>query len=397
MKFHTRIKLLFFAITLVFNSFLIAQGETTKGIQFFHGTFAEALEKANKEGKLIFMDAYTSWCGPCKRMSASVFPDPVAGDFFNPTFINLKIDMEKEEGPTLSKRYNVQSYPTLLFLDGSGEIVHRASGARPVDGLIDLGKEALLKYDKSGDYAKLYNEGKRDHETVLAYIKSLNQAGRPSLKITNDYLLTQKDLTTPENLDIILNGATDADSKVFEYLIQNKDAIIKLKSKETFETRVYACCKKTATKALEYRNESLLKDAQSKMKHHPSREQEFKYDTDLQFYGQTGNAAKYLKSAKSYASKVAKKDPEKLSALITKNSLYFKNDKSIGALSEVCAKKAMKYGMATNYYVNYAAILSLNGKKQEALKIAKQALELAKAKKEPTQMIESYINQLTAQ
>ena len=77
MKFHTRIKLLFFAITLVFNSFLIAQGETTKGIQFFHGTFAEALEKANKEGKLIFMDAYTSWCGPCKRMSASVFPDPV--------------------------------------------------------------------------------------------------------------------------------------------------------------------------------------------------------------------------------------------------------------------------------------------------------------------------------
>ncbi len=60
-------------------------------------------------------------------------------------------------------------------------------------------------------------------------------------------------------------------------------------------------------------------------------------------------------------------------------------------------KKALKYGMATNYYVNYAAILLQNGKKQEALKIAKQALELAKAKKEPTQMIESYINQLTAQ
>ncbi len=153
-----------------------------------------------------------------KECQLQSFPDPVAGDFFNPTFINLKIDMEKEEGPTLSKRYNVQSYPTLLFLDGSGEIVHRASGARPVDGLIDLGKEALLKYDKSGDYAKLYNEGKRDHETVLAYIKSLNQAGRPSLKITNDYLLT-KDLTTPENLDIILNGATDADSEKFSNIL----------------------------------------------------------------------------------------------------------------------------------------------------------------------------------
>ncbi|MBK7467130.1 MAG: hypothetical protein IPJ43_10035 [Saprospiraceae bacterium] len=150
-------------------------------------------------------------------------------------------------------------------------------------------------------------KGKRDHETILGYIKALNQAGKPSLKITNDYLLTQKDLSTKENLEIILTGATDADSKVFDNLIQHKDAIIKLKSKEIFENKVIACCKKTFYKAKEYRNETLLQDAQSKMKNVPSKAKEFKFDTDLQYYGETGNVAAFTKAAKGYASKIAKK------------------------------------------------------------------------------------------
>lgn len=382
------------AVCALISFSLLAQADDTKGIQFFHGTFKEALELANKEGKLIFMDAYTAWCGPCKRMAASVFPDPAAGDYFNPTFINMKVDMEKEEGPSISQKYGVQSYPTFLFIDGSGTLVHRSSGGRPVDGLIDLGKEALSKYDKSGDIAKLYNDGQRDAATVLLYIKALNQAGKPSLKITNDYLATQKDLSTNENLEIILNGATEADSKVFDYLVQYKDKIKQIKSTETFETRVYACCRKTFNKALQFRNENLLHDAQTKMKHHPAKQQEFIYDTDQQFYGETGNAAMYLKSIKSYVKKVAKKDPEKLSYLSQRSINYFKTDKSIGTFAEDCAMKAMQYGANTNYYLNYASILLNNGKKGEAIKIAKKALDLAKTKNEPTNLIENYINSI---
>ena len=395
MKFYMRLVYIIVALSATFGMSVSAQGENTKGIQFFHGTFKEAMELASKEGKLIFMDAYTSWCGPCKRMAASVFPDPVAGEFFNPTFINMKVDMEKEEGPSLSQKFNVQSYPTLLFIDGSGNLVHRASGARPVDGLIDLGKEALAKVDKSGDFAKLYNEGKRDHETILGYIKALNQAGKPSLKITNDYLLSQKDLSTKENLEIILTGATDADSKVFDYLIQHKDAIIKLKSKEIFENKVIACCKKTFYKAKEYRNETLLQDAQSKMKNVPLKAKEFKFDTDLQYYGETGNVAAFTKAAKGYASKIAKKDAQKLSTLANQCMQYFKGNKSISQLAEQFAKKAMLSGSGnSNYYMNYASILENNGKKQDAILIVRKALELAKSKNEPTNAIETYLLQL---
>ncbi|MEZ4982775.1 MAG: thioredoxin family protein [Saprospiraceae bacterium] len=94
-------------------------------MDFFHGTWEEALEEATKQEKVIFVDTYASWCGPCKRMAATVFPNAKAGEFFNKHFINVKLDYEKEEAATFRKKYPVQAFPTLYFIDYDGE------GARP--------------------------------------------------------------------------------------------------------------------------------------------------------------------------------------------------------------------------------------------------------------------------
>ena len=80
---------------------------SAQGIEFFHGTWAEALEKAKSEERLIFVDAFAAWCGPCKRMAAQTFPDPKAGEFFNANFINLKIDMEKPENALIRRDIEV--------------------------------------------------------------------------------------------------------------------------------------------------------------------------------------------------------------------------------------------------------------------------------------------------
>lgn len=80
------------------------------GVNFEHITFDEALAKAKAENKLVFMDCYTSWCGPCKYMSETIFPQEKAGEFFNPKFVCVKFDMEKGEGPELGK--NLESEPT---------------------------------------------------------------------------------------------------------------------------------------------------------------------------------------------------------------------------------------------------------------------------------------------
>lgn len=114
--------------------------DESKGIQFFNGTFEDALERAKAENKLIFLDAYASWCGPCRRMKSKVFTQEDVGSYFNSKFINLKIDMEKGEGPALSQQYNVQAYPTLFFLNHEGDVKQVAVGYYSPNRLLELAK-----------------------------------------------------------------------------------------------------------------------------------------------------------------------------------------------------------------------------------------------------------------
>ena len=109
----------------------------TDGIKFEAGTLQHALDKAKEAGKLVFLDAYTSWCGPCKMMSANVFPMDEVGRVFNPRFVSLKMDMEKGEGPKVAKRYGIEVYPTMLILDAEGNEIKRIVGARQPQQLID--------------------------------------------------------------------------------------------------------------------------------------------------------------------------------------------------------------------------------------------------------------------
>ncbi|AWL08697.1 Protein-disulfide reductase [Aquirufa nivalisilvae] len=98
------------------------------GIEFFHGSFKQALAKAKKENKLIFFDAYTSWCGPCKVLKTKVFPDKELGEYMNAKFISIGVDMEAGEGPQLANMYPVEGYPTLMFMDASGKVKKKVLG-----------------------------------------------------------------------------------------------------------------------------------------------------------------------------------------------------------------------------------------------------------------------------
>lgn len=114
------------------------------GISFKKTSFEDAKAEAKKTGKLIFIDAYTDWCGPCKRMAATSFKDPQVGDIYNKNFINLKVEMEKDkDGPELARKYRVVAYPTLLIIDGNGKLVKQAVGMRNKDQLIALAKSVL--------------------------------------------------------------------------------------------------------------------------------------------------------------------------------------------------------------------------------------------------------------
>jgi len=121
----------------------ITDKDPVKGIEFFDGTWEEAVALSEKEGKPIFLDAYASWCGPCKMLKSRVFTNEEVGSYYNDNFINMKMDMEKGEGKALARKYRVTAYPSLFFINADGSLRKKAVGYHNPDQIIQLGKTAL--------------------------------------------------------------------------------------------------------------------------------------------------------------------------------------------------------------------------------------------------------------
>lgn len=119
-------------------------GDLDEGIKFFQGSWSDALKKSDKSDKLIFLDAYAAWCGPCKMMAKNTFTDSNVGEIFNEKFINVKMDMEKNsDGPRLSKKFGLTAYPSLYFIDKNEKVVHMTLGYHKPKQLIEVAKQVL--------------------------------------------------------------------------------------------------------------------------------------------------------------------------------------------------------------------------------------------------------------
>lgn len=135
-------------ILSIFSLFSIEGNKGNEGIKFTESSFESAIQLAQKENKLIFLDAYTTWCGPCRMMSNNVFTDNSIGTLFNQNFINIKVDMDTEEGKKIADKYFVTAYPTLIFIGGSGKQISKIVGYKNSEELLDIGKHMVKKSNK---------------------------------------------------------------------------------------------------------------------------------------------------------------------------------------------------------------------------------------------------------
>jgi thiol-disulfide isomerase/thioredoxin len=149
----------------------------SQGIAFEELSLEQALQKARDESKMVFIDCYTAWCGPCKLVAAQVFPTKEAGDFFNARFVNLQVDMEKGEGLDIGKRYGVRAYPTFLILHPDGKEQGRVVGATLVAR--DFIAQVENGMDPKNDLSTLkaeFQSGNMTSERLLDYILILGAA-----------------------------------------------------------------------------------------------------------------------------------------------------------------------------------------------------------------------------
>lgn len=150
----------------------------TTGTRFMDNEpIAAALTRAKEEGKQLFVDCYTTWCGPCRMMTSQVFPLDTVGQFMNAHFVCLKVDMEKGEGPDLAARYEVRAYPTFLILDKDGKEVNRLVGANSPAGFLESVAKAM-QGSRLPELESRWNAGERSMDFLRDYYEELNAAYR---------------------------------------------------------------------------------------------------------------------------------------------------------------------------------------------------------------------------
>lgn len=195
------------------------------GIRFFHGSFAELKAASASSGKPIFLDAYTTWCGPCKWMSKTVFTNGKVGEFYNEKFICAKFDMEEGEGLELASAFQVQAYPTLLFLNSNGEIIHQALGARDADGFLSLGRQALDPEKNLAGLKKKYRENPALFQAAYPYFQFLNESGISGMEEEIQRWFSSQPNTTwtdRSNWRMIFDFVQNPESPAFQHLVKER-------------------------------------------------------------------------------------------------------------------------------------------------------------------------------
>jgi len=219
----------------IFSSLFIAALAWAQGIKFEDSNFATILAKAKEENKLIFIDAYASWCGPCKLMVKNIFPLQTVGDFYNSHFINAKIDMEKGEGVGLAKKYSVKAFPTYLFINGDGEEVHRTLGYVEEKDFIQFAKDAEDPNKRLTALKQKFENGEKDPEFLknLAGLTIYNDSEFAG-KVLDRYF-QQKTSFDQEDVQMLLSGTSSTESPLYKIFQTRKAEIIKILPEDKYE------------------------------------------------------------------------------------------------------------------------------------------------------------------
>ena len=224
-----------FAITI---STASAEG---RGIKFFKGTYAEAIKKAKKEKKQIFIDFYTEWCGPCLNMAENIFVLDNVAEVYNSNFVSLKIDAEKGEGVELAKKFQVRSFPTYTFVNPkTGEMTHRSNGNKSAKHFIADTKGALNPKLSCFNLDKRYKEGNVNEEFMISYIEQKVASRSTDLaeKLFGELMEMGAKLTDKKIWDLYVDAVSGHENPYILEVSNNYSKFVELYGKKAVDEKL---------------------------------------------------------------------------------------------------------------------------------------------------------------
>jgi thiol-disulfide isomerase/thioredoxin len=351
-----------------------------QGIEFSEENWETILAQAKEQDKLVFLDAYTTWCGPCKWMSANVFPEEAVGDYYNKHFINAKIDMEKGEGLEIAKTYGIRAYPTLLFVNGDGDLVHKGLGSREAADFIALGEAANDPDQQYGTLKTRYEKGELQGEQVKSYAVAARDVGDKEYgEVVASYLKTQKDWNTEENLNFIFEFLpSDLESELYQYVVKNRDLFYEQLGEEPVDEKLKQAIQYSAMREKEVDLAEVGKQFKEIFDAKKANRFHAEFRMLYYSYNKKGNEQKFIESTVAYLRNYLNEVNE-WSMLNSLAWSFYEEVDNPKHLKEAVRWAEKSVSLESNYFNNdtLAALYFKTGNGKAAQKHAQEAIRLA--------------------
>ncbi len=388
-------KKILFLLTIPLSIIVFGQ----QGINFQKTSFKDILAKAKAEKKLIFLDAFASWCGPCKMMEKNIFPLPAVSEYYNANFINARFDMEKGEGRDIAMKYGVRSYPTFLFLNGNGEVVLKNYGYMGEADFLTIAKEANQPKYRNSSNKKLFEKGESNPEFLLNMMSLYAQSDYELAKKASEryFKVKSNQPLTKDEVGMLLYFIKSPSDQNYQIFVAKKQEITNLMSEDIynqFDTNIKitnilenALDQKTGTinddeffkNAIPLVGKTEAEIALNRMK--------------VIIYPNSGKFAEYEKAALSYYQNAENFDSEELLKAAWIFSEYITTPSSLKKAEEWAEKSVMKSETAENTYI-LAKIYSKTGKKDQAKTYAEISKNIAKTQGKDAQLATQLLDSL---
>lgn len=429
MKQSLKIILLFFTLLFTINGF-------AQGIQFEDGKWADIIAKAKKTNKPIFVDVYTSWCGPCKQMAKNIFPLKEVGDKYNLSFVCYKIDAEKGEGIEIAKKYNVKGFPCFLYIKPDGTLIHKAVGFKITHEFLSEADFALQKtapvdaQQSLADYQAAFDAGERNPDFLVTYMNRRAQEKLSNIALADtlfEYLSPEQRMQPPYT-EILTFNAGNFYSPLYAFIANHCRDILKTLNPAVYNNIRFKL-RGVADKIVgsyhgkpdPYILETVIKIYNGILDMSQSKDREYLYQIQTLYYKNVSDTSGFLNNAHIYAAdilfpqnnenlqKAAGQMIETARQQLAKNEIdsseYKSNSMRAAAMTEVAARRTIDLAIdiaemaktkddlqfadrlalhAVEINDNplvqsgYAVVIAQSGNKKEAKKIVEKAMGKAK-------------------
>ncbi len=343
-------------------------------INYYNKSWSAIKEKAKKEHKYIFIDAYTSWCGWCKVMDKETMKDNKVIDFLNNNFVSVKMDMEHGEGNLLSMKYHIMGYPTFMFFNPDGIYVYKSMGYQNAE---DFLKELTNALDKSKQFVASGFSNDINIDFPEFYKKAYAENGKrevPKPEVISSYLDGQKDLFSEINWGIL--SRFDLKDKYTGFFLDHLDNYANLYGRDNVEGKLKFVLNTKLQEAIKEKSDTKLSDLLNLTDKYVKDDPEGKkIYYRITYLGETKQWSKQAEAIEDFVTKSNNKNVSFLNGLCW--NLYEQCDNS-AVLKQACTWMAnvIKSNQDYAYLDTYAALLYKSGNKKDAEIWANKAIDI---------------------